>query len=133
MSTGSTPRGLIDTPVLTAYREGWPAAVQFITDVRRGGRPELSELSALALIAGCQDAADLAGLGWFFYAAHVHSITAHISRRARQILERLPPPAPLTAGDALVAATALAHTLPLYTLDPGRFAAVPGLSAVQPY
>jgi predicted nucleic acid-binding protein len=48
-------------------------------------------------------------------------------------MSRLAPPTRLTPLDALVAATALAHKLPLYTLDPNRFAAVPGLSAISPY
>jgi predicted nucleic acid-binding protein len=56
-----------------------------------------------------------------------------IVRRAYHLLDSHPPPAPLTADDAIVAATALIRKLPLYTLDPGRFAAVPGLTAARPY
>jgi predicted nucleic acid-binding protein len=79
------------------------------------------------------DAAELALLVRLLRPNRVHSITAPISRRARHLMEALPPPAPLTAGDALVAATAIEHSLPLYTLDPGRFAPGSGLTAIRPY
>ncbi|HJZ58613.1 MAG TPA: hypothetical protein VKE74_26970 [Gemmataceae bacterium] len=133
MSTVPLPRGPIDTPILVEYRLGGPDAVRFITAIRLTGRPELSELSAMVLVANCQDTADLQGLGWFWPGANIHRITARISQRAFRILERLTPPVPLTADDAIVAATATVHKLPLYTLDPGRFAAVPGLSVLQLY
>jgi predicted nucleic acid-binding protein len=87
----------------------------------------------MALLANCQDALDLAGVRAFLSVAIVYPIVASISRRALRILDQLAPPSGLTADDALVAATALAHKLPLYTLDPARFAAVPGLSALPPY
>ena len=126
-------RGLIDTPVLLAYREADPDAVQFITAVRAVGWPELSQLSALALFAWCQDASAVIGVRAFLTVATVHGVTAHTMRRAQRILETLPPPCALTPDDAIVAATAIEHSLPLYTLDPARFAAVPGLSTIQPY
>ena len=126
-------RGLIDTPVLIAYREADPDAVQFITAVRGGGLPELSQLSALALFAWCQDASAVTGVRAFLTVATVHGVTAHTMRRAQRLLESLAPPCGLTPDDAIVAATAIEHSLPLYTLDPARFVNVPGLTALQPY
>ena len=79
------------------------------------------------------DAAELTYLRAFFSLSRVYSITARISRRAFEILGRQSPPAGLTADDALVAATALDCKLPLYTLDPGRFSAVAGLTVLRPY
>ena len=135
MATGTLypARGLIDTPVLLAYRNAQADAEQFIIAVRAVGLPELSQLSALALLAWCQDAGEAAGVRSFLYAATVHGITARTMRRALRILEQHAPPVPLTADDAIVAATAIEQSLPLYTLDPARFAAVPGLAAIQPY
>jgi predicted nucleic acid-binding protein len=133
MEPASIPRGVIDTPILVAYREADPDAVAFITAVRATGQPEFSELSAMVLVARCAAAAELAALGWIFYGATVHRITAPISRRASRVLRSLAPPCGLTADDAVVAATAIEHTLPLYTLDPTRFAGVTGLTATRPY
>jgi predicted nucleic acid-binding protein len=133
MTTGAVVRGLIDTPVLIAYRDGWPDPVRFITAVRMNGLPELSELSAMALFTWCQDAADHQGVEVFLLGSIVHRLTSTISRKALNILERLPAPVVLTADDAIVAATAIGHKIPLYTLDPGRFAGISGLTALPPY
>lgn len=129
----ATPPGLIDTPILLAYREGEPDAVQFITDIRTAGRPILSEFSALALLAWGYDVSSFDGVRSFLGAARVLPLQARVTLRAHRILDQLPPPAGLTADDAIIAATASAHKLPLYTLDPAKFAAVPGLSATRPY
>ncbi len=134
MSTVTPTRGLIDTPILIAYREGQPDAVQFVMDLRSIGQsPELSQLSAMVLFAWCQNAGERMGVDAFLLPAVVHPITARIIRRAYRILESLPPPCALTADDAIVAATAIEHNLPLYTLDLPKFAAVAGLSVLQPY
>lgn len=134
MATGTVPpRGLIDTPVLIAYRDGQPDAERFVTALRATGLPELSQISALALFVWGRDAMNVGAVRVFLSAATVHGVTALTMRRALRILERHAPPSPLSADDAIVAATAIEHSLPLYTLDPARFAAVPGLTALQPY
>ena len=56
-----------------------------------------------------------------------------IARRAVDLLTATPLPTVLTPSDAIVAATAIEHSLPLYTLDPARFATVPGLATIRPY
>jgi predicted nucleic acid-binding protein len=105
----------------------------FISHRATLGRHEISQISAMVLLADAPDAAMRTRLGMFLSWCLIHSVTARLVSRAFRILERLPPPAPLTADDAIVAATAIQHSLPLYTLDPGRFAAVPGLTAARPY
>lgn len=126
-------RGLIDTDVLRACRRGEAPALQFLDPQAWVVRPATSQLSAITLIADAPDTTERVGLGMFLSWFIVHALTAQISRRAAQLLDSLPPPCGLTADDAIVAATALAHKLPLYTLDPARFAAVPGLTAIRPY
>ncbi|MCE9564529.1 MAG: hypothetical protein K8U57_21025 [Planctomycetes bacterium] len=126
-------RGLIDTPILLAYRTGEPNSLDFLTAIRLLGDPEFSELSAIALICNCLNPAELVSLDWFFYAAISYSVTARISQRAYRIVHRLTPPCGLTADDAIVAATAIEHKLPLYALNPNRFATVPGLTVLLPY
>lgn len=128
-----TVRGIIDTPILIAYWEGQPDAAQFIAGIRIGGLPEFSQLSAMALLVWCQDNTDRSAVEIFFRASVVHPVTAKLMRRAYRLLELLPPPSPLTAGDAIIAATAIEQSLPLYTLDPARFVNVPGLATLQPY
>jgi predicted nucleic acid-binding protein len=54
-------------------------------------------------------------------------------RLVMSLLSAVPLPTLLTPSDAIVAATAIEHSLPLYTLDPARFASVPGLVALKPY
>ena len=66
-------RGLIDTPILIAYREGLSDAEQFMAGVRAVGLPELSQISVLGLFAWCKDASDVAAVRMFLSAAAVHS------------------------------------------------------------
>jgi predicted nucleic acid-binding protein len=132
-TTPPLQRGLIDTPILIAYRDGVPDAVTFFAAMQQVGRPDCSQISALALIVWCQDALDLSVVRGFLTLLTVHSVTAHTTRRAQHLLESLPPPCGLTPDDAIIAATAIEHSLPLYTLDPARFANVSGLATLQPY
>ncbi len=132
-TTPPLQRGLIDTPILIAYRDGLPDAVTFFAAMQQLGRPDCSQISALALIVWCDDALDLSVIQGFLTLLTVHAVTAHTMRRAQRILESLPPPCGLTPDDAIVAATAIEHSLPLYTLDPLRFAKLPGLATLQPY
>jgi predicted nucleic acid-binding protein len=125
--------GLLDTDLLLAYRNGGESVVTLLTEVRQAGRLEISQVSALALLAWCQDQQDRNAIDAFLYLAVIHPVTVQISRRAFALMSRLAPPVLLTPLDALIAATALAHKLPLYALGPARFAAVPGLSALPPY
>jgi predicted nucleic acid-binding protein len=133
MNTPTPLRGLIDTPILADYRAGEPNAVAFIGAVRLQRLPEFSQLSALVLLANAPNLADFNAVSMFLTISTVHNVTARIALRAQDILESLTPPSGLTADDALIAATAIEHSLPLYTLDPNRFAAVPKLTAARPY
>lgn len=126
-------RGLIDTPLLVAYRNGEPDAVRFVTAVQSVRRPECSQISSLVLLSLCQDALDVVGVQALLAMTDVRAVTAHTTRRAQHLLETLPPPCGLAPDDAIVAATAIEHSLPLYTLDPARFANLPGLVAIKPY
>ncbi len=125
--------GFIETQILMDYRSGVPDAVDFIVNMRQLGPLKFSELSAMHLISDCPDAIERSALVWFFYGVPVYAVSASISHRARAILQALPPPSVLSPADAIIAATALIHKLPLYALDPGRFGIVPGLNCIQPY
>jgi predicted nucleic acid-binding protein len=62
----------------------------------------------------------------FLSPAIVHPVATRVSRRAFDVMTQLPTPSALTPIDGLVAATAVILKLPLYALDSGRYAAVPG-------
>jgi predicted nucleic acid-binding protein len=135
VSSPGLRKGLVDTPILVDSRAGEPAAVQFMMDLlHRTGLINLSQLSGLVMLARCQTTAERDQLlHGFLRNSRVHAVSAQISHRAFRIMSRVPSPSPLSADDAVVAATAVVHKLPLYTLDPARFAAVPGLAVLQPY
>jgi predicted nucleic acid-binding protein len=84
-------------------------------------------------LSRCLDPREVTAVRTFLTISTVHSVTANTMRRALRLLEQLPPPTALTADDAIVAATAIEQSLPLYTLDPVRFANVPGLATLRPY
>lgn len=133
MGKGRTGRALLDTDVLRAYRRGEPDALSCLSSLANLGRQDISQLSAMVLLSDAPDAGERIGLGIFFSWCDIHAVTTRITRRALRVRETLPPPSPLTADDAIVAATAIEHGLLLYTLDPTRFSAVPGLTSVRPY
>lgn len=133
MNSVTLPRGLIDTQVLIEMRAGLADAHRFAIALMRSARIELSELSAMVLVAWCPTPVALQKELSFLGNSVLHRITARISQRAFRIIEGFPPPCGLTADDAIVAATAIEHRLPLYTLDPARFAPVSGLNALRPY
>jgi predicted nucleic acid-binding protein len=126
-------RGLVDTALLLAILRADDEAVDFAMEMLKVASVKVSEFSAMVLLASSRDAAELADRQQFLKHNHVRHLTARTVRRARKLLTSLPLPTTLTADDAIVAATALEHSLPLYTLDPVRFAAVPGQATLQPY
>lgn len=125
--------GLLDSAVAVACLSGPLPAVQFFLAVNRLGPPRFSRLSAITMLSGCQTDADRAIVLRFLATARVEELTDVIARRAVDILTATTLPTPLTPADAIVAATAMEHSLPLYTLDPTRFANLSGLVAIKPY
>jgi predicted nucleic acid-binding protein len=133
MSTVALCRGLLDTPLVMAIETGEPDAILFCQDLLKTSGLDISELSAITLLAAAQDHAEHATRLLFVTHIRVHRLTARIARRARGYVSSLPVPMPITADDAIIAATAIEHSLPLYTLDPARFANLTGVAALQAY
>jgi predicted nucleic acid-binding protein len=131
--TSTTIPGLIDTEVLIACALGLAPALRFFLSQNQIGGIQFSRLSALELLSKCQSDADRARAVPFITNSVVHEITNAISRRAFDLLTTIPLPTTLTADDAIIAATAIEHSLPLYTLSPARFANLSGVAAIQPY
>lgn len=126
-------RGLLDTSLVIAIQTGEPAALQLANDLLLRIGIDFSELSAIALLASSQDPAERSMRIGFVNSCRVHRITTRIARATLRLASSLPIPIALTADDAIIAVTAIEHSLPLYTLDPTRFTAVPGIVTLQPY
>ncbi len=122
--------GLLDTDVLIAYREADDAAVAFILAARAAKTLRVSQASALVLFAWCRDESARDAVRAFLAPATVYPVSTRISRRSFDLINDLSPPPPLSPIDVLVAATALFEKLPLYALNHGRYAGVPGLTAL---
>jgi predicted nucleic acid-binding protein len=118
---------------MVACVNGHPSATLFYLAVIRLGPPRFSRLTAVTMLSGCTSDADRALVLRYLATSQVEELTDAIARRAVDLLTAIPLPTLLTPADAIIAATAIEQSLPLYTLDPARFATVPGLAAVRPY
>lgn len=125
--------GLLDTDILRDLHLGKNNAITFSKQLLLTSMLHYSAASVLAVMSICIDANERELLRLLVEPNEVLQITAPISRRALAILKELPAPAALSADAALVAATALVHKLPVYTANPGRYANLAGLVAIQPY
>ena len=132
MNSPVTP-ALLDTAVMVACVNGHPPATRFFLSINRLGPTRFSRLTAITMLTGCQTDAERALVLRFLATARIEELTDVIARRAVDLLTTTPLPTVLTPSDAIVAATAIEHSLPLYTLDPARFANLTGLVAIQPY
>jgi predicted nucleic acid-binding protein len=92
-----------------------------------------SRLTAIELLASCRSDTERALAQRFISYSTVIDLTDAIASHAFDLLSTIAHPTTLTADDAIIAATAIEHSLPLYTLDPARFTAVPGITTLQPY
>lgn len=125
--------GLLATGPLREMHRATDAAIEFAHDLARAVGLRVSAASIMVLTIECRDSTERELLALLLEYGTVYHVSAAVSRRALALLESLPAPAALPFNDALVAATALTNKIPLYTLDPARFAAVTGLTALRPY
>jgi predicted nucleic acid-binding protein len=124
--------GLSDTTVLADLVRGHPPATYFLLAINKLGGLQFSRATAIEMLRECQsDAERLLALP-FISTSLILDLTDAIARRAVDLLTQIPLPTALTTSDAIVAATAIEHSIPLYTLDPARFAAIPTLATIQP-
>lgn len=86
----------------------------------------LATATYLKLLELCEDDSERARVRAFVQPFAVLSLGPMASTRAAQIMLESAAPN-LTALDALIAATAIAHEIPLLTRDPAPFSNIPGL------
>ncbi|MCE2917827.1 MAG: type II toxin-antitoxin system VapC family toxin [Rubrivivax sp.] len=116
---------LVDTDVLIWHLRGYPQATR-----RLDRLPSLtiSAVSYLEVLQGMRNKAELIAVQKMLERrqATMLPLTEAITKRATELMEALTLSHGLQMGDALIAATALEHGLPVLTGNVKHFAAVPG-------
>jgi predicted nucleic acid-binding protein len=117
---------LVDTDVLIWHLRGYPNATRRLDEL---GALTLSAISWLEVLQGMRNKAELVAVKKMLdkRAATLLPVTEAITRRATELMESLTLSHGLQMGDALIAATALKHQLPVLTANVKHFGAVDGL------
>jgi len=117
---------LVDTDVLIWHLRGYAQASRRLDEL---DPLTLSAVSYLEVLQGMRNKAELAAVQQMLHKrqAHMLPITEGITQQAVSLMEALTLSHGLQMGDALIAATALVHQMPLLTGNVKHFAAVPGL------
>ncbi len=125
--------GLIDTDILIDAARGVAAAVAFVAAQRAGGGVHISVISAMELVAGCQNKRDLAAVQQFLQAVVTVPVSSTTSQAASALMETFFLSHGLLIPDALIAATAQEMGATLYTKNIRHFQMIPSLAVVRPY
>ena len=121
---------LIDSDVLI-----WLTRGHFGAAARLAREPvwRISTVTYIELAQGCRSGAELKRFkkGLNARNTHIMPLSEAISERAMRLIDRHAMGNGLQLGDALIAATALEHGLPLLTANLKHFRSVEGLSVEQ--
>ncbi len=117
---------LVDTDVLIWHLRGYPQATRRLDEL---GALTLSAVSYLEVLQGMRNKAELVAVKKMLQhrAATLLPVSEAITQRAIELMESLTLSNGLQMGDALIAATALEHQLPVLTANVKHFSAVEGL------
>ena len=117
---------LVDTDVLIWHLRGYPQATQRLDAL---GRFVLSAVSYLELVQGMRNKAELLAVKKMLERRSVRllPVTEAITLRATELMESFSLSHGLQMGDALIAATALEHGLPVLTGNVKHFSALTDL------
>jgi predicted nucleic acid-binding protein len=124
--------GLIDTDILIDAARGRADAAAFLTTQRSAGGLPISIISAMELVVGCRNAAELGQLQQFLQQVAIIPISPAISQAAYHLVESFFLSHGLLIPDALIAATALEEGLLLYTKNTRHFQMISALSVSRP-
>jgi predicted nucleic acid-binding protein len=118
---------LVDTDVLIWHLRGYREAARRLDQLPAF---KLSAMSYLERIQGMRNKTELAAVQKMLALrkANVLPLTPAITQRATDLMEALALSHGLQAPDALIAATALEHELPILTGNSKHFQAVSGLT-----
>ena len=117
---------LVDTDVLIWHLRGYAQATRRLDQL---GSLTLSAVSYLEVLQGMRNKAELVAVKKMLErrAATILPMSEAITQRAIALMESLTLSHGLQMGDALIAATALDHGLPVLTANIKHFSAVEGL------
>ena len=117
---------LVDTDVLIWHLRGYPQATRRLDEL---GTLTLSAVSYLEVLQGMRNKAELVAVKKMLQhrAATLLPVSEAITQRAIELMEAITLSHGLQMGDALIAATALDHGLPVLTANVKHFGAVQGL------
>lgn len=118
---------LVDSDVLIWHLRGLPQATRRLDLLPR---LTISAVTYFEILQGMRNRAELIAVQKSLTLRNTEQllITSAITLRAKSILERLALSHGLGMGDALIAATALEHGLPLLTANVKHFSAIDGLT-----
>lgn len=118
---------LVDTDVLIWHLRGYPQATRRLDEL---GALTLSAVSYLEVLQGMRNKAELVAVKKMLQhrAATLLPVSEAITQRAIDLMESLTLSHRLQMGDALIAATAIEHQLPVLTANVKHFSPVEGLS-----
>jgi predicted nucleic acid-binding protein len=117
---------LVDTDVLIWHLRGYPNATRRLDEL---GALTLSAVSYLEVLQGMRNKAELLAVKKMLdkRSARLLPVTETITLRATELMELLTLSHGLQMGDALIAATAIEHQLPVLTANVKHFGAISGL------
>ncbi len=117
---------LVDTDVLIWFTRGHVAALERLQTI---SPRQISAITYIELIQGCRNTNEMRAikLGLQHVGASVLPLTQRISERAMVLIESYALSHAMRLGDALIAATALEHSLTLLSANRKHFAPVAGL------
>lgn len=117
---------LVDTDVLIWHLRGYPQATRRLDEL---GALTLSAISWLEVLQGMRNKAEFVAVKKMLdmRSATLLPVTEAITLRATELMEAITLSHGLQMGDALIAATALEHGLPVLTANVKHFGAVQGL------
>jgi predicted nucleic acid-binding protein len=117
---------LVDTDVLIWHLRGYPNATRRLDEL---GALTLSAVTYLEVLRGIRNKAELVAVKKMLQhrAATVLPVSEAITQRTIGLMESLTLSHGLQMGDALIAATAIEHQLPVLTANVKQFGAVDGL------
>lgn len=122
---------LVDTDVLIWHLRGYAQATQKLDSLNG---LTISAVTYMELLQGLRSKAEMQALQQSLAMRHTQRLplTPAITERATALMESLVLSEGLQLGDALIAATALEHQLPLLSGNVRHFAAIPHLQ-VEPF
>ncbi len=123
---------IIDTDILIGASKQSEDAITFLAMQQDVGI-QISIISAIELVVGCRNKAELNQTQKFLEGCAVLPITVTASKVAYQLIETFALSHGLLLGDALIAATVLERGATLYTKNIRHFQMIPGLKIIRPY